>query len=171
MSPTLTLTRTVLRPFTNSDADLVFALHRDADVARVVPFRPHASLDDARQLLTRILVQNTTRLSIGWVITLEGKGIGTVGLVRIDHEKKQSDIAYHVAREHWGGGLAAEAVRGVLGLGFGELLLQRVYARIDSMNVRSCQFAERLGFVRDSTFTERFDGAERTTHRYVVVAS
>jgi RimJ/RimL family protein N-acetyltransferase len=53
VSPTLTLTRTVLRPFTDSDADILFALHRDADVARVVPFRPHANLDDARQLLTR----------------------------------------------------------------------------------------------------------------------
>jgi hypothetical protein len=37
VSPRLTLTRIALRSFTNGDAELLFALHRDVDVARVVP--------------------------------------------------------------------------------------------------------------------------------------
>ncbi len=164
---TLHLARTVLRSFSDGDDELLFALHRDVEIARVVPFAVHESIEESRALLARIKARNESGETMGWVITRDGKAIGTVGLVRIDLANAQSDLAYQVLREHWGSGAAREAVEGVLRFGFEEAGLRRVAARIDALNVRSARFAEKLGFVRESTYTEPYLGMERTTHRYV----
>jgi [ribosomal protein S5]-alanine N-acetyltransferase len=163
----LVLARTVLRPFREGDDALLFELHRDADVARVVPFAVHETLEQSRKLLAIIFSRNESGATIGWVITLDGREVGTVGLVRIDRAQAQCDLAYQVVRDQWGTGVAREAVEGVLDVAFDELKLRRVAARIDSMNVRSWRFAEKLGFVREATYPEPYEGTERTTHRYV----
>jgi ribosomal-protein-alanine N-acetyltransferase len=164
---TLRLARTVLRPFEDRDAELLFALHRDADIARVVPFPLHESIEQSRELLARIKARNESGATIGWVITLDGAAIGTVGLIHVDLANAHSDLAYQVLRDRWGSGVAREAVEGVLRVGFEELGLRRIVARIDAMNARSARFAEKLGFVRETTYTEPYEGMERTTHRYV----
>ncbi|HSQ62703.1 MAG TPA: GNAT family N-acetyltransferase [Polyangiaceae bacterium] len=163
----VSLARTILRPFTPEDSELLFELHSDEELARIVPFVVHANIDQSRELLARILGQTRSGASIGWVIALAGRSIGTIGLLRIDHGTGQADIAYHLVREHWGSGLAKEAVGGALHVAFDDLKLRRVTANIDSLNVRSSRFAEKLGFVRELTFPEPWNGTTRTTHRYV----
>jgi len=150
MTRNLETPRLLLRPIGADDADLLFRLHRDAEAARMMPFVLHASIDESRELLRRILERNASGASCGWVVQLrDGAAIGDVALVRIDDVKRQADIGYHLLREHWGaGGLA------------------RVVASIDDSNVRSRRLAEKLGFVLERTFDELIDGASRTTHVY-----
>ncbi len=132
-----------------------------------MPFAVHETLEQSRKLLAIIFSRNESGATIGWVITVDGRAVGTVGLVRIDRAQAQCDLAYQLLRDQWGTGVAREAVEAVLGVAFDELKLQRVAARIDAMNIRSYRFAEKLGFVRESTYPEPWEGEERTTHRYV----
>ena len=153
-----------LRPFADGDEALLFRMYKDAELARIVPQPVHASLDESRALLTRIRERNATGATIGWVIELrDGTSVGTTGLVRIDSELAKADIAYYVARDYWGSGIAHDAVATVLRFAFETLHLTRVVARVDAMNVRSQRFALRQGFVARGSFEEPFEGETRTT--------
>jgi RimJ/RimL family protein N-acetyltransferase len=43
-----------------------------------------------------------------------GQAIGTVGLLRVNHEHRRSELGYDLARYWWGQGLATEATAAVV---------------------------------------------------------
>lgn len=79
-----------------------------------------------------------------FAIVSEGKAIGEVEL-KIDHDHLVAELAYGIARRHWGKGFATEAAHSVLGYGFNTFNLAKVYAWLDPRNVRSKRVLEKLG--------------------------
>ncbi|HEX7656562.1 MAG TPA: GNAT family protein, partial [Sphingomonas sp.] len=84
-----------------------------------------------------------------WAITLrdDGTAIGWVAA----GEKRQggvSEIGYLLSRDHWGRGIAAEAVSAVIDRLFAEGQ-RRVFADTDPENTASLALLERLGFKRE----------------------
>jgi ribosomal-protein-alanine N-acetyltransferase len=59
------------------------------------------------------------------------------------------EILYLLNRQYWGHGYATEAVRAVLGFGFRELGLHRVYATCRPANVASSRVMEKVGMQRE----------------------
>jgi RimJ/RimL family protein N-acetyltransferase len=59
------------------------------------------------------------------------------------------EVGWRLHPDHWGRGLATEAAREGLRLGFGELELERVISIIRPDNERSIRVAERLGLRHD----------------------
>jgi RimJ/RimL family protein N-acetyltransferase len=59
------------------------------------------------------------------------------------------EVAWRLAREHWGHGYATEAATGWLDHGFGTLNLPRVISITDAPNLRSLAVMRRLGMVFD----------------------
>lgn len=82
----------------------------------------------------------------------DGKVIGLLSLVRKEHE--QGAIGYALGIDYRGYGYATEAVRGLLGYGFGRLGLHRIYADTHSDNPGSWKLMERLGMKREGCFRE-----------------
>jgi len=56
---------------------------------------------------------------------------------------------YLVGPEYWGRGIAIEAVKQLLGFGFGELRLHRIWATCLPENPGSARVLERVGVRRD----------------------
>jgi [ribosomal protein S5]-alanine N-acetyltransferase len=56
-------------------------------------------------------------------------------------------LAFCLAREYWGRGLATEAGHAFVKLGFDELGLKRIVAVADVRNAASIRVLEKLGFV------------------------
>src|SRR5205085_2661675 len=69
-------------------------------------------------------------------------------------EPSEAMIWYVLARDVWGHGYAAEAGRAVLGFGFEELRLHRIFVDIDPRNRASLRVAEKLGLRREGHFVE-----------------
>lgn len=88
--------------------------------------------------------------------------IGRVGL-HFPDGWPDKEIAWALARPHWGKGFACEAARAVLAHAFGPLQWQRAISLIDPANHRSIRLAERLG--------QRFERAAEVRGQRVSVYS
>ncbi len=134
--------RLILRPRTLDDAEALHAAFADAELMRYWSSPPHASVEETRADLARESPEWRR-----WAITLKGGGDVAIGVVAAG-EKRQgnvTEIGYMLAREHWGSGIAREAVSAVIGQVFAEGQ-RRVFADTDPDNAASRAMLERLGF-------------------------
>jgi len=75
-----------------------------------------------------------------------------LGMCGLHHQQSYPDdveVAWRLAREHWGRGYATEAATAWLDHGFGTLELPRVISMTDPPNLRSLAVMRRLGMVFD----------------------
>jgi RimJ/RimL family protein N-acetyltransferase len=89
-----------------------------------------------------------------WVVEIPGEAsfIGVVGLNKISYEAHFTpavEVAWRLARAHWGPGYATEAARAALDYGFNELRLAEIVATTVPANQRSRRVMERIGMTRD----------------------
>lgn len=81
-----------------------------------------------------------------------GKFIGRCGLLPWTiEEQKEIEVAYTLAQEYWGRGLATEASQGILQYGFEQLHLSRMICLIDPVNIASQRVAEKMGMSWEKT--------------------
>ena len=75
-----------------------------------------------------------------------GKFIGRCGLLpwTIDGQN-EVEVAYTIARNYWGQGLATEAAQAILNYGFEKLGFSRLICLIDEKNIASQRVATKIG--------------------------
>lgn len=140
--------RLILRHPVPEDLDDLWALYRDPVITKYIPDAPR-SRDEAREELEWFLHGHPRNPQLGlWATILKetGKFIGRCGLLPwvIDNQP-EVEIAYTIAREFWGQGLATEADQAILQYGFEKLNLSRLICVIDSDHVASQKVAEKIG--------------------------
>jgi RimJ/RimL family protein N-acetyltransferase len=79
----------------------------------------------------------------------DGAFLGMCGLHHQESYPDDVEVAWRLAREHWGQGYATEAATGWLDHGFGPLHLPPVISMTDPPNLRSLAVMRRLGMVFD----------------------
>lgn len=85
--------------------------------------------------------------------------IGTCTLFQIVHEHRRAEVGFIIGREHWGLGIAREAVSAMIEHAFGNLGLHRLEADTDPRNVRCQGLLKRLGFQEEGRLRERWQVA------------
>ncbi len=81
-----------------------------------------------------------------------GKFIGRCGLLPWTIEGQQEvEVAYSLAQDFWGRGLATDAAQGILQYGFEKLNLPRMICLIDPENIASQRVAEKMGMSLEKT--------------------
>ena len=139
--------RLILRHLTHEDADGLAEIQGDPEVMRHFPSGPRTREETRRDLERCIALQVQHGFSL-WatVDRADGRLIGRCGLLP---QKLQGvdevEIAYLLARDRWGLGLATEAARAVRDLGFGRFGLGRMVSIIDRSNLGSRRVAEKVG--------------------------
>ncbi len=83
-----------------------------------------------------------------WVALLGDDVVGMVQL-EVDAAERTAALGYGLARQYRGLGLATEAARAVVDVGFGPLGLARIWARADPHNLASVRVLEKLGMRRE----------------------
>jgi RimJ/RimL family protein N-acetyltransferase len=146
----LTTPRLLLRTFRLDDLPHYAALNADPEVVRYlggVPLtREHS--DSIAEWAQEVFA----REGIG-LLAVERRDDGAfLGMCGLHHQQSYPDdveVAWRLAREHWGNGYATEAATRWLDHAFGPLDLPRVISITDPPNVQSLAVMRRLGMIFD----------------------
>jgi RimJ/RimL family protein N-acetyltransferase len=159
--PELAAERIRLRGFREGDLDDFYAVHADPRVMRYWSFPAWTERSQAHARLASAMTGRDAQRLLCWAIAGHGDDrlIGAVTLFAIDRAQGRAEIGYALHSDHWGRGLAREALQLALAHAFGALGLRRVEADIDPRNTASCTLAERMGFVREGLLRERWQVA------------
>lgn len=140
--------RLLLRHQVLSDLDDLWALYCDPEITKYIPDAPR-SREEAQEELEWHQHGHPKHPQLGLWATIHkasGKFIGRCGLLPWTIEERQEvEVAYTIAREFWGQGLATEAAEAILRYGLDELKLTRLICLIDPDNVASQRVAEKMG--------------------------
>jgi ribosomal-protein-alanine N-acetyltransferase len=140
--------RLVLRHQVLQDLDALWALYCDPEITKYIPDAPR-SYEEAKEELEWHMNGHPKYPELGLWATIHketGKFIGRCGLLPWTIDGQQEvEVAYTIAREYWGQGLATEAARAILDYGFEHLNLSRLVSVIDSENVASQRVAQKIG--------------------------
>ena len=137
-----------LRPFVEADLPRVVALLDDWDTVRHTANIPHPYGEaDARAFLALMAGKRAGGLGVALAMerSVDGSVVGCVGF-GLEHDGTP-EIGYWVGREHWGDGLATEAVRRLVRHLFADLGFERVWASTHPDNPASRRVLEKAGLV------------------------
>ncbi len=155
-TPTLHTERLLLRPFTDADAEDLFALQSDAHVLRYwdsPPWRDRSEIGRFMEGCRRM-----AREGSGARVVIERRAdegfLGWCTLTGWNPGFRSASLGYCLTEAAWGHGYATEAARAVLGWAFERLDLNRVQSEADTRNVASARVLEKLGFVHEGTLRE-----------------
>jgi ribosomal-protein-alanine N-acetyltransferase len=140
--------RLTLREFVPTDIDDLARTLGDRENMRFYP-KPFERAD-VEYWIDRQLARYASDKTALWAMILKETGqlIGDCGLVRQQVDgATETEIAYHLQRDHQGRGLATEAARACRDHGFLTLGLQRLISLIRPENVPSRRVAERNGML------------------------
>jgi RimJ/RimL family protein N-acetyltransferase len=147
----LTSERLLLRQWREADRAPFAALNADPAVMAFFPGTLDRAESDA---LAARIAGDLERRGFGfWAVEAPGRAgfIGFVGLSIPSFEAPFTpcvEIAWRLAREHWGLGYATEAARAALAFGFGDLGLAEIVSFTAAANRPSRRVMERLGMQR-----------------------
>lgn len=155
-TPVLPTDRLRLRPFTDADADALFALHSDAHVLRYWDSPPWTEPARAERFITmcRTMADEGTGARVAIDRACDGVFVGWCGLTGWNPEYRSATLGYVLGEPMWGHGYATEAAHALLRWAFDTLDLNRVQAETDTRNAASARVLEKLGFVREGTLRE-----------------
>ncbi len=147
--PTLATDRLVLRPFTLGDADDVQRLAGAAEIADTTLNIPHPYADGmAEAWIESHADAFRDRERVVLAITTAGVLVGAISL-RLDLGHKRAELGYWIGLPFWGQGYATEAAEAMVGYGFKELGLNRIFAHHLGRNPASGRVLEKAGFVHE----------------------
>lgn len=156
--PELHSPRLHLREVRASDAAALYAIHSDPQVMRYWSYPAWTALAQAEQKVADIQRQRREEDILVWAVADAASDllIGTIAVFALNTGQRRAEIGYSLHRDWQGKGLASEALRQVLAHLFDGMGLRRVEADADPRNHASCHLLEKLGFVREGLFRERW---------------
>jgi len=140
--------RLVLRHLAMEDLDDLYLLYCDREIRRYFPDGT-LSREETREEIEWFLEGHPKHPELGLWATIHKESnnfIGRCGLLPWTIEGRfEVEVAYLLAKEYWGQGLATEAAQAVAAYGFESLRLSRLICVIDPENQASINVAQKLG--------------------------
>ena len=127
--PTLQTERLILRKITPLDIDDVFEYAKDPSVSSFLLWRPHKNREFTRIYLSVLDEKYDKGQFYDWGVEYNGKMIGTVGFSQIDLNNNTAEIGYVLNSSYWGVGLATEAAKAIIKIGFETFGFDKIYAK------------------------------------------
>jgi len=148
----LETSRLLLRRLLPEDLDSLYALYRDPEIRRYFP-EGTLTYEETREELEWFLQGHPEHPELGLWATIHketGQFIGRCGLLPWTiEERPEVEVAYLLAQDYWGQGLATEAALALVEYGFQQLGLLRLICLIEPENRASIRVAEKIGMVRE----------------------
>ena len=140
-----------LRPIEERDADALFPLASDPDVARLMSWNAHADLAETRTFVRAMIAELAQARSLVWVIEHEGVARGCIGLHGITWTFRawridRAELGYWLGKPSWGNGLMSEAAGAATRFAFETLGLHKITIGCIQGNTASQRIIEKLGY-------------------------
>lgn len=145
--------RLVLRRLLPDDLDRLFELYRDPEIRRYFP-EGTLTYEETKEELEWFLNGHPEHPELGLWATIHkatGQFIGRCGLLPWTiNGRAEVEVAYLLAKEYWGQGLATEAAQAIADYAFDRLDLTRLICMIYAENQASIGVATRIGMTFES---------------------
>jgi RimJ/RimL family protein N-acetyltransferase len=163
-----------LRRLELGDLDAVHALISRMDVVRYM-LLPLCSREESEKFLRDSLRESPSEPWKSFVRAIDdGAGSVLVGLcgVAILRGAEEGEIWYLVSPELWGKGIATEAAKELLALGFGELGLHRIWASCLPENPASERVLQKAGMRKEGFLVKnlKIHGVWKSSFLYAMLA-
>ena len=143
--------RLVLRPFKWDDLDDFFTYASVEGVGEMAGWPHHENKDKSKEILTRFIDEDKT---FALCLKENGRVVGSLGVEFYGAEDKLTEfdgykgreIGYVLAKDQWGKGLMAEAVKAVINYLFDEKDLDFLTCGYYDFNNQSRRVQEKCGF-------------------------
>lgn len=129
-----------LRRARAADLDALHAVLSNATAMRYWSTPPHADLQQTREWLDGMIAA-APDVSDDFVVEFQGRVIGKAGCWKLP------EVGYILHPDHWGRGLATEALSAVIAHIFATRPIDVITADVDPRNEGSLRLLARLGFV------------------------
>ena len=147
VKPVLRGEKTVLRPFTEADADAVWEIVQDPEVIRFT-FEPSTELTlEGLRSWYGSRAAAPDRLDLAVTDPADGEVLGEVVLYEWDPAARSCTFRTLLGPRGRGRGIGTEATRLVVGYGFEQLALHRVQLEAYGHNRRALHVYEKVGFM------------------------
>jgi ribosomal-protein-alanine N-acetyltransferase len=159
-----------LRPLRPADAEALYAYLQDPAVTELTSYPP-ISLPMVEAMIERARTRWATGELSKWGLVLadEDRVVGICGFNEWSPAHRWAELAFDLARPHWGTGLMRRAVAAVLDWAFTQGLVDRVQAYVRVDNLRSQRLLEHSGFVREGCL-RKFRVSRGTAHDFYLYA-
>ena len=137
--------RLILRPFTEEDADGLYAYASHPEVGPPAGWKPHDSAEESLRVIREIF-QPANSLAV--VRKSDGRLIGSAGFVdrhRTELGTPSEEIGYSLARDCWGQGLIPEAAAAIIRHAFTQMDYQALWAAYYDGNRKSKRVMQKCG--------------------------
>jgi RimJ/RimL family protein N-acetyltransferase len=139
-------------------APLLFPLMSNPCLTTYLAWAPHTNEDETRSVLQALVQAGEQGTGYHWIILEAGEARGLISLIDVRRRHRlltleRAEIAYWVAVEHQGRGIATEATAAVVDAAFSHLKFNRLLILHTTTNTASARIPQKLGF--------RFMGRER----------
>lgn len=139
--------RLILRPWQETDAEVLYQYAKDPEVGSPAGWPPHTSVENSRDVIRDVLSAPETYA----VCLKDGKPIGSIGLMMCDitpmtDRDDECELGYWLAKPFWGQGMIPEAAQELLRYAFEELHMRAVWCGYYEGNEKSHRVQEKLGF-------------------------
>jgi ribosomal-protein-alanine N-acetyltransferase len=142
----------ILRRWHANDLDTLVSIANNQNIAQyMADVFPHPYTHDKGKAFIEFATTSVTANI--FAITIHDKPIGSIGLhLQADILRKNAEIGYWLAEEHWGKGIAVNAIRQITEMGFKDMDIVRIFARIYGTNMPSQKVIEKSGFKLEGRF-------------------
>jgi ribosomal-protein-alanine N-acetyltransferase len=157
--PEITTERLLLRCIKMTEAPELSIMRSLDKNMQYIEREKMTSIEQAEELIKKILGSLDTNEGIMWCIALKEKPetlIGTIGHWRLMKQHYRSEVGYMLHPDHWRKGIMKEALMAVIRFGFDSMKLHSIEAHIDPVNTASALVLEKTGFIREAYFKEDF---------------
>jgi RimJ/RimL family protein N-acetyltransferase len=136
--------RLILSPQTLADAPALFAILSDPQAMRFWNRPAIARLAVVEELMREQQAAMDQGLCRYWTVALDGRAIGSIDLSLIQDDA--AELGFVLRPDHWGKGLASEAVKATVAHALNPLRLVRLAAVVQTENRAAARVLEKNSF-------------------------
>jgi diamine N-acetyltransferase len=143
-----------LRPLERGDLHFVHALNNNRSVMAYWFEEPYESFVELEELFRKHIHDQSERRFI--IESDEGRSVGLVELVEIDHLHRRAEFLIMVSPDFQGRGYARAATLRAINYAFRVLNLYKLYLLVDVDNARAIHIYEGVGFRREGVLIDEY---------------
>ncbi|MFF0033585.1 GNAT family N-acetyltransferase [Streptomyces avermitilis] len=153
-----------LREVTTDDVGAVFAIYGDPEATEHLSFEPRTS-EQVGQIVARSIASATAEPRSEYALAIVERDTNAVigyGRLAMDpHQQRAATFGFALHPDAWGVGYGLETVRLLLGLGFEDLGLHRIWGARSPLNEASAKTMTAAGMVQEGLIRAHIQKAGR----------